>query len=1359
MLVSSGIQVYVSPLPFSNKREKVEVDFGSSIEQIVAQVAPLALLGKATAIVFINDHIVPKNVWHLVRPKPGTTVNIRVVPTGGGGKNPLTTILSIAVMIAAPYAAGLALGAMGVAASSIVYGTLTYGALMTAGVATVGLLAVTALAPPPKQPGGLSDPSQSPTQFIEGARNTINPFGGVPVCLGTNRMVPLQAARPYTETDAGRQFVRQLFTYGYGQQLVASDFRIGDTPMESYSNVDIEHRLNGDLHESTELYGNVVLQEDMNVLLTEADGFSLRTTQVDTDEVVIDFTFPQGLTGFNDNGRRTTRTVQLEVQYAPSGTEDWSPGATSFKTFSARQVAVTAVPRITRQNISYRRDIIVMDAITGAVSRIQGGNISHQPAIPVFPQLPVGKIKIADIVVSTNYAPVTPNTAISVQDTRNPELFGEQFENSSSFTPSVWGGIGAPAVNIAAGGLRVNFLIVRGAQTEALRHSVRIRMPERGQYDIRARRMTADTSSQSIIDRVNWTALRSIRHSAPVNLVGINGTAVRIQATDQLNGALDTFNALISNIIPDYNADADEWQPAQTSNPASIYLYVLQGAPNARPISSSKIDFEALQAWHAHCAEQGYTYNRVIDYDASVDDVLRDVASAGSASPAIIDGKRSIVVDMEKDNIVQLITPRNSWGYQGERIYPEMPHAFRVQFRNAAKGYIQDEIIVYDDGYGPHNATKFESIELQSCTNADLAFKTARRYIASIRLRPETHTFSMSVEYLQATRGDRIKFVNDVPMVGIGDGRIKSVTIESGMVTAISIDDTVTVPQPGIYFVRIRKADGTQLYKQLNTTQGMHKSFTFATPFDAVDAPAPGDLCAFTESGRELDLIITSIEPMDDLTARIRAVDYAPEIFEAENQPIPPFESNITMPVEFLRPLPPVVVEHQSDESVMLRNSDGTFMTRAIFTLQNRNGGDVTVLIRLRETGTTTFRPAQLLEATAEQAILTGLQDGTRYDVEFRYRRAGSNSLSAPTRMNGWTYIGASGLPADVQNFRINVTDNVAILTWDKNKDIDLSHYEIRFNAQFEGAAWGTAQVLEATVYENRITLPFQPGTYLIKAVDLTGNRSQNATAIITFDPGIVRNAVEQLVEDPTFSGIKDGVVMEPSGTSIRLGVGNSTGYYYFANAVNLDGLYTSFVSASVVANGIRANNIFAVADIFAMQNIFSTGGEDIFAMQNIYDVEDIFGIGADAWEVEVQYRITLTDPNDSPAAWTDWATLDAGNYEFWAIEFRLMMRSFEDGVVPRVTQLRALVDMPDRIERGEDMTLPAEGLAVTYDPPFRAPPAVTVTIQDGATDDRLEFINKDRHGFEIRVYNATDGAYVARVVDYISSGYGREEE
>lgn len=1565
MTETGQIQVYSSPKLFSNFQVRRVVAVGKTIYEIVgSEVSEEIRKKNIECKVTLNGIEIEPGVWHCVRPKEGTVVDINVIPQGGnGGKNPLAIVLTIALLIAAPYAGG-AIAASMVGYAGITFATVVGGLAqaMTIAVGIVGALAINAIAPPPKQNNRQlsNNPAESPTQFIEGASNRLTPYGVVPICLGRNRMFPLLAANNYTETVGENQYVRQLFTYGWGENLTLEELKIGETNISEFTNIDVIHKLNGNLHEPTEIYSNDVVQDNYNILLNEVDGYTVRTTSLNVDEVILDVTFPRGLVTFDSSGNKIQTTVLLDVQYSVSGAGSWSPSVSSYKSISQSDVNITAssiLKTLGVYNEGYRKDVVVIDKFTGQTSIILGTQIVESSLIAEglqVPNIPEYKIRLSTIIVRTRrhkISGVITKEVISFTDDRDLTLIGTIIQSSGDFLVSVPSP--TTSVRIASGGLSSSGIYAIDARGEAIRKSHRIVFPSQGTYDVRIKRISLDTDSDKIYDKVYLTSVKSFKYQTPVRLAGINGTALRIKATDQLNGSIDQFNAVVSSVVLDYNSDNNDWIPAITSNPASLYRYVLQCNANARALPDSKIDLETLQEWHTYCVEKNYTYNRVIDYRATVDEILRDIASAGSASPTLIDGKRSVVIDKIKEDIPQMVTPRNSWGYKGVMMYPTLPHALRMTFRNEDKGFIQDEIIVYNTGYDENNATLFETINLPSCTNSDLAYKTGVRHFRAAILRPEVHSWMMDFENLSFTRGARIKFISDTIKVGIGQARIKSIILNNDdtLVTGITFDDTITIPNAGFYFARYRLSDGNQHHQEIITSVGSFKTFNFVTPFTIDNSPEIGDLIYFCEVGKELDLIVTKIEPAADLTAKITAFNYAPEIFEAEEGYIPIFESNITTPIQFIRLTEPLLLSLQSDETVMLKNSDGSLISRLIINLQNVNEDNILTYVKIRRTGSTEFKNANILESSPERVIITGLEDNIYYDIQIRYKRSNGGFFSPVLEINNYKFIGNGNPPQNVTNFTINVSGETALFKWDKCPDIDFSHSIMKFTRTFSGATYETAQIVESEIYENRLSLPFIPGTYFIKHVDISGNESNDSASIITYDPGILANQIEVLQEDTSFSGLKNNVVINGGNSIILDNTGQLTGVYYFDNYLDLGDIYTSIVSSEIIANGAY---------------ISGSGVNNIFTMTNLFIETDLYGVVADSWKLKLKYRTSnlnidpastwedsigslnmtavnsallttkgffadgsnkywtsaissssfLCDPNlastpnvlcilaefkNSPTTpsstkyifntgaflssvngvliarrtnsnilvrvysstqiasveftsvdsqeyklsiiktsthlyvydkdtqvllgsvavsssatsttpntvrigqranaslsaenydndiykilvwdslktldeiaaldniglahkWdftqfdlTNWQDFYAGQIQFRSIEFMLEMESFVQNITPQVTKLSVTIDMPDRIERGENLSCNASiGSTVTYSTPFKNSPAVTITLQNASTDDRIDYLTKDSSGFSFKVYNATAAAYVDRDYDYIASGYGR---
>ena len=113
---------------------------------------------------------------------------------GGGGKNPLRTILMLAVMVAAVYFAPIIGTAIGVTSTTGV-------ALIQAGLALVGTALVNVLIPPPK-PSAVtanfgSAPAPSPTYSLQAQGNQARLAQPIPVVYGRHRVYPDLAATPW----------------------------------------------------------------------------------------------------------------------------------------------------------------------------------------------------------------------------------------------------------------------------------------------------------------------------------------------------------------------------------------------------------------------------------------------------------------------------------------------------------------------------------------------------------------------------------------------------------------------------------------------------------------------------------------------------------------------------------------------------------------------------------------------------------------------------------------------------------------------------------------------------------------------------------------------------------------------------------------------------------------------------------------------------------------------------------------------------------------------------------------------------------------------------------------------------------
>ena len=210
-------------------RTTIEFNIGDTLDQVLGRVVSL---DNHEIAVFVNGAPVLRESWNVVVLEPNDIISARVIMTDGdGGSNPIAVVLSIALLVAAPFLAARILGTT----AALVQGTIS-GAALTAGIGFVGLLVINALFPP-RLPD-VKQAGQLPRQYsISGGANRARPYEPIQLLLGSHRLFPDLAAKEYTEYDEeGDQFLFQLFDFGIGK-LDVGTLKIGDTDLSDYASV------------------------------------------------------------------------------------------------------------------------------------------------------------------------------------------------------------------------------------------------------------------------------------------------------------------------------------------------------------------------------------------------------------------------------------------------------------------------------------------------------------------------------------------------------------------------------------------------------------------------------------------------------------------------------------------------------------------------------------------------------------------------------------------------------------------------------------------------------------------------------------------------------------------------------------------------------------------------------------------------------------------------------------------------------------------------------------------------------------------------------------------------------------------
>ena len=278
---------------------------------------------------------------------------------GGGGKNPLHTVLMIAVMVAAIYFAPMLAPSLINAFS--VSSTVALG-LAQAGIALVGTALVNVLIPPPKPSAVTSNfgsaPAPSPTYSLQAQGNQARLAQPIPVVYGRHRIFPDLAATPWVEYSDNQQYLHQLHCIGQGEYDL-EQVRIEDTPIASFEEIETELVAPGDtvtLFETDVVNApEIAGQELIGVSDREADGdgwigpFTANPAGTRATEIGIDVVMPRGLYYANEDGSFSARTIEWEVDARAVDDE----GEAAGEWIAVASESVTAAEN-TPQRKSYR---------------------------------------------------------------------------------------------------------------------------------------------------------------------------------------------------------------------------------------------------------------------------------------------------------------------------------------------------------------------------------------------------------------------------------------------------------------------------------------------------------------------------------------------------------------------------------------------------------------------------------------------------------------------------------------------------------------------------------------------------------------------------------------------------------------------------------------------------------------------------------------------------------------------------------------------------------------------------------------------------------------------------------------------
>lgn len=429
--------------------------------------------------------------------------------------------------------------------------------------------------------------------------------------------------------------------------------------------------------------------------------------------------------------------------------------------------------------------------------------------------------------------------------------------------------------------------------TETRRASYRVNVPQ-GQYDVRVRRVATDTPDKS----TRIVTLTSLRTAQPdrTDYSAFGRIGIKIKATGQLSGALDTVRVTYrAKPMPIWTGTA--WATATTrenglSNPGAILLQALRGIWHKGSLqfgyglSDDHIDIEGLKAFMLHCAAKGYTYDRWITSNMSLQEFCEEVALAGMGEFSWTDGSRPAVVFVSAGQPVSAVVNMANM----------LKASFSVDYAlsNAADG-IEYQYVDRDKGFetqtlrvaapGVTTALNPARIKGDGVTTEAHAAIMARYHLAQSLYQFKTINYAADIEHLDYRRLSVLSVSHDLTQWGYG-GRVMGAWRSGGQVL-IQLDEPVPpLPTPHLGL----RLPGDRDYRVFTVQVLAEASDTLVltTPWPAgVALPGEGDdahdtlWCYDFKATPGYRVRVTSLEPEQDLKgAKVTCVPEGPEFWD-----------------------------------------------------------------------------------------------------------------------------------------------------------------------------------------------------------------------------------------------------------------------------------------------------------------------------------------------------------------------------------------------------------------------------------------------------------------------------------------------
>ena len=808
-------------------------------------------------------------------------------------------------------------------------------------------------------------------------------------------------------------------------------------------------------------------------------------------------------------------------------------------------------------------------------------------------EVPVGvEIKASQPVVRSITDPDVDAVRIKVsvgqltnQDTTNGDLNGSAV--SFSIDRQVSGGGFVEVINDT----------ISGKTTTKYQRSYYVPLTGNGPWEIRVRRITADSTSSAIQNKTyldSYTEVVESKLRYPNSaLVALRVDASQFSAIPRRSYDMKLLRVRVPvNYDPGTRTYSGVWNGnfkiAWTDNPAWCFYDLVTSTRYGLGgyIPESQVDKWALYRVAQYCDqlvpnglggfEPRFTCNLYLQTREQAYKVVQDMASIFRGMVYWSGGAITVTQDAPSDAVYQF-APGNvvdgEFAYQGSSA--KARHTVALVTWNDPDDFYRQKVEYVEDaaGIARYGIVQSDVVAL-GCTARGQAHRVGKWLLFSEQSESEIVTFRTGLEGAVVRPGDIIKVADPVRGGMRLGGRIAAATAST-----VTLDQELPADLP--WRISVVLQNGTVEERLVGPVSG--RTLTVTIPFSSV--PQVDAIWMLASSIIEPQLFrVVSVAERDPGVHEVTALAHNPSKYAAIEEGLALQPRSITVLSDI--PPPPTGLAMQEslyrvkDQAQVLVQVSWTEVQTAIaYRLSYRVAGGNFVSLPL---------------TSANYAEIRDAQEG---QYEFSLRAIGiTRKESIPATLSA-TVLGKTLPPSDVTGFTVQRRVSDLMIAWDELQDADLSGYEVRV-----GPGWDDAQLVAKTSGTQMLHDQSAAGQYPyhIRAIDTSGNYSAHVTTFVLnlLAPSTVRqfdvvqsaNRLEfrwQPNPEPEVVGyeLREGAawdaslfVAEVKSTSYTLPSGFDGERKFWIKAIASPGIYSdtpTFVS-TVVAQPQNANLILA---------------------------------------------------------------------------------------------------------------------------------------------------------------------------------------